>query len=62
MIAAPIVGRRTGIYLAEIFQQCTQWFRNRSALCYQEGRQRLDGTKTQTESKVEDRLEAMDMD
>ena len=60
MIAAPIAGGgRTGIYLAEIFQQCTQWFRNRSALCYQEGRQRLGWDEDPARiEEVEDRLEA----
>ena len=42
IVAAPLAGgARTGIYLAQIFQQCTQWFRNRAELCYQEGRQAL---------------------
>ena len=59
MIAAPIAGGgRTGIYLAEIFQQCTQWFRNRSALCYQEGRQALGWDEDPNRiEEVEDRLE-----
>ena len=60
MIAAPIAGGgRTGIYLAEIFQQCTQWFRNRGALCYQEGRERLGWQEDPDRiQEVEDRLEA----
>lgn len=60
MIAAPIAGgARTGIYLAEIFQQCTQWFRNRGALCYQEGRERLGWQEDPDRiQEVEDRLEA----
>jgi hypothetical protein len=42
IVAAPLAGgARTGIYLAQIFQQCTEWFRNRAELCYQEGRQKL---------------------
>jgi len=60
MIAAPVAGgARTGIYLAEIFQQCTQWFRNRADLCYQEGRQALGWDEDPDRiEEVEDRLEA----